>query len=334
MQNTLKNTTYLDKDRHLNRLLWQNIDDTSSDDELFQWRMVERMKTVSVALVLCLNIGTDPPDVVKTEPCARRECWLNPFAAPANKSLELIGKALHSQYERWQPRARYRQLLDPKVEDTKKLALALRRQARNDRVLWHYNGHGVPRPTPNGEIWVFNKNFTQYIPLSIHDLQAQLGTPSIYVFDCSAASTLLENFDPSSPTIVLAACGGNEILPMNPEFPADIFTSCLTTPITIALRWFISQNKMSMSHLDAAFIDRIPGRLNDRKTPLGELNWIFTAITDTIAWNCLDGELFQRLFRQDLLVASLFRNFLLADEIVVFQLYPRHRHICCENLEI
>lgn len=32
---------------------------------------------------------------------------------------------------------------------------------------------------------------------------------------------------------------------------------------------------------------RIPGRLNDRRTPLGELNWIFTAITDTIAWNTL-----------------------------------------------
>lgn len=37
---------------------------------------------------------------------------------------------------------------------------------------------------------------------------------------------------------------------------------------------------------------RIPGRLNDRRTPLGELNWIFTAITDTIAWNVLPrGEL-------------------------------------------
>lgn len=29
------------------------------------WRMKERMKTVSVALTLCLNIGVDPPDVVK-----------------------------------------------------------------------------------------------------------------------------------------------------------------------------------------------------------------------------------------------------------------------------
>ena len=54
----------------------------------------------------------------------------------------------------------------------------------------------------------------------------------------------------------------------------------------------------------------------DRKTPLGELNWIFTAITDTIAWNVLPRPLFQRLFRQDLLVATLFRNFLLAERVL------------------
>jgi hypothetical protein len=34
-------------------------------------------------------------------------------------------------------------------------------------------------------------------------------------------------------------------------------------------------------------IDKIPGKLVDRRTPLGELNWIFTAITDTIGWNVL-----------------------------------------------
>ena len=35
-----------------------------------------QMKTWSVALALCLNIGVDPPDVVKTNPCARKECWI------------------------------------------------------------------------------------------------------------------------------------------------------------------------------------------------------------------------------------------------------------------
>ena len=37
------------------------------------------MKTWSVALVLCLNIGVDPPDIVKTSPCARKECWIGVY---------------------------------------------------------------------------------------------------------------------------------------------------------------------------------------------------------------------------------------------------------------
>lgn len=53
----------------------------------------------------------------------------------------------------------------------------------------------------------------------------------------------------------------------------------------------------SLLKLDPELVDRIPGRQNDRKTPLGELNWIFTAITDTIAWNVLPrGETFIILY--------------------------------------
>ena len=55
------------------------------------WRMKERMRTVSVALVMCLNIGVDPPDVVKTNPCARQECWLDPQLLNPAKAMEQIG---------------------------------------------------------------------------------------------------------------------------------------------------------------------------------------------------------------------------------------------------
>ncbi|KAK3557621.1 hypothetical protein QTP70_031150 [Hemibagrus guttatus] len=313
------------------------------------------MKTVSVALVLCLNVGVDPPDVVKTSPCARLECWIDPLSMSPQKALETIGANLQKQYENWQPRARYKQSLDPTVDEVKKLCTSLRRNAKEERVLFHYNGHGVPRPTVNGEIWVFNKNYTQYIPLSIYDLQTWMGSPSIFVYDCSNAGIIVKSFkqfalqreqelevaaiNPNHPLaqmplppsmkncIQLAACEANELLPMNPDLPADLFTSCLTTPIKIALRWFCMQKSAKLvPGVTLDLIEKIPGRLNDRRTPLGELNWIFTAITDTIAWNVLPrGEgfnpylsvdLFQKLFRQDLLVASLFRNFLLAERIM------------------
>ncbi|KAL5573463.1 hypothetical protein UlMin_023060, partial [Ulmus minor] len=62
---------------------------------------------------------------------------------------------------------------------------------------------------------------------------------------------------------------------------------------------------------DESLIDKIPGCQTNRKTLLGELNWIFRD-------NCLyyAAKLFQRLFRHDLLVASLFCNFLLAERIM------------------
>ena len=145
----------------------------------------------------------------------------------------------------------------------KKLAASCRKAARHERVLFHYNGHGVPQPTANGEIWVFNKTYTQYIPLSVYDLQSWVGLPAIYVFDCSAAGLVCSAFaqfaeqmlreaqakagpaagPPMSPAelaaaamrdcILLGASGPGEQLPQSPDLPADLFTACLTTPIKV-----------------------------------------------------------------------------------------------------
>ncbi|KAJ3117290.1 hypothetical protein HK098_006306 [Nowakowskiella sp. JEL0407] len=361
---------------------------SNKSNQIQDWRMRERLKTVSVALVVCLNIAIDPPDIVKTNPCAKLECWVDPFSMPQQKALETIGAALQKQYEALQPRAKYRPSLDPSVEDTKKLCTSLRRAAKDERILFHYNGHGVPRPTTGGELWVFNKTYTQYIPVSMLDIQSWLGSPCIFVYDCSNAGNIVLAFNkfaqqrdddakkhnshptpqssqPPTPTpsdvtnastmippetpqsngypssyipfsdcIQLAACGPTELLPMNPDLPADLFTCCLTTPITIALKWFVSRNRL-LSNITPEMIMKIPGRTNDRRTPLGELNWIFTAITDTIAWNVLPHHLFKKLFRQDLMVAALFRNFLLAERIMRYfnctpistpALPPTHHH--------
>lgn len=96
-------------------------------------------------------------------------------------------------------------------------------------------------------------NPLQYIPVSIYDLQAWMGTPSVYVWDCHSAGTIVKNFkrfaldhnvaylqavnDPKNEfynreppnfneCIQLAACDENELLPTDPDLPADLFTSC------------------------------------------------------------------------------------------------------------
>ena len=46
------------------------------------------------------------------------------------KAMEQIKNNLQKQYERWQPRARYKQMLDPTTEEVRKLCLALRKTAK------------------------------------------------------------------------------------------------------------------------------------------------------------------------------------------------------------
>jgi len=323
----------------------ERLDDVALSAAPSAWKLRERMKTGAVGLIVCLNVGTDPPDVVKADPCARLQCWVDPTMFAPSRALEKVATTLQHQFEQWHSRARYRYTVDPTVDKVRKMCTSLRRNATDERVLIHYNGHGVPRPTANGELWVFNADFTQYIPLPIYNLKQWVGCPAIYTLDCSGAGVLLSQFDPAkneaavsskyerglgsisgggsgkSPPnecIVLAACSANELLPASPEYPADIFTSCLTTPIKMALRWFVMTHRTSMDSIGITveIVDHVPGKLNDRKTPLGELNWIFTAITDTIAWSAIPRSLFRKLFRQDILVASLFRNFLLAERML------------------
>lgn len=359
---------YFDDKRHRTNgnCIPQAVKELDSDkyyQPIPDWKITkDRQKTVSAALLLCLNLGVDSPDVIKTQPCARMEAWVDPLNfQDSKKAIEQIGKNLQQQYETLSLRTRYKQSLDPCVEDVKRFCNSLRRASKDDQILFHYNGHGVPQPTSSGEIWVFNRGYTQYIPVSLYDLQNWLGAPCIFVWDCNSAGNIVTNFQKfvqkrlmddangnhdiatPSPTeayrdcFQLASCQTDELLFIPPELPADLFTCCLTCPIEISARVFLMQSPLRYTKYkiffknadnDALLNDpknsykcnipeiNIPGKLSDRRTPLGELNWIFTAITDTIAWTTLPRPLFKKLFRHDLMIAALFRNFLLAKRLM------------------
>lgn len=57
-------------------------------------------------------------------------CTVDPLSTTPQKALEQIGMRLQQQYERWQPKARYKQLLDPTLEDIKKVCTSYRRNAK------------------------------------------------------------------------------------------------------------------------------------------------------------------------------------------------------------
>ena len=93
----------------------------------------------------------------------RKQAWIDPNPSSPQKAAQKIALNLQKTYEKLQPRARfcsighiqniinfvfrYKSAIDPTVECVKKLCSSLRKNAKDERVLFHYNGHGVPKPT-------------------------------------------------------------------------------------------------------------------------------------------------------------------------------------------
>lgn len=115
----------------------------------------------------------------------------------------------------------------------------------------------------------------------------------IYIFqrlDWSSSSSASSQKD----CILLAACEAHQTLPQSAEFPADVFTACLTTPIKMALHWFSPCLPPSpLTHgailcLRGAMLINYAGFVNDHYSVI---LWIILLLT-----KFLDGKMTVKLF--------------------------------------
>ena len=109
------------------------------------------------------------------------------------------------------------------------------------------------------------------------------------------------------------------MLPQNPEIPADLYTSCLTSTVKTALHYWFHQQKITNIHIIDCieYLDNIPGKYSARSTMAGELDWVLTAVLDTLAWQIEpDYARFKELFRNCKPVGLLFRGHILADRVM------------------
>ncbi|KAL0212713.1 hypothetical protein RCL1_006339 [Eukaryota sp. TZLM3-RCL] len=299
----------------------------------FEHRSVPR--TTRVGICLCVHVGYEPPDdfFIEEESRAVLECFLKPSLYPRFGFSKELVKEIRNQYKQIKVSdSSMTVCVDIAADEIHRLCTELRRNypteqydsskrssTHSDRILFHYNGHGVPKPT-NTELWFLNRNHTKYIPIKIEQTARYLGNPTTYVLDCSNAGALVPFLSTIPDVYVFAACSAGQILPISPELPADLLTSCLTSPIETSILWYLYHNHLHEVPFDPYFVlTRIKlfnnGPTSDKKTILGDLNSIFTAITDAICWSVLPVNLFNKYLRNDNPSAFLFRHFLLADRI-------------------
>jgi hypothetical protein len=105
------------------------------------WRLRVRMRTTGIGLVLCLNIGTDPPDLVKPHPCAVLQGWMDPTTVSRQKAKEWIGERLEQQYAAWQLARtarplRYRRAADPTVD----VSFIFAKKPKTPTLSWVFRG--------------------------------------------------------------------------------------------------------------------------------------------------------------------------------------------------
>ncbi|KAL7674899.1 hypothetical protein ACOME3_001170 [Neoechinorhynchus agilis] len=323
-----------------------------------EWRVVSRGHSAN-----CVIISSTIPDwslqekeeidlMIPIAPLKRppkpvgMRCWIDPAVIrdDPDDGAFLVSKELQKQYELLQPNLRFEHTCNKPRDDIAKLLRVIRHRSPNERMLIHYSGYGILPPKDSGELHFLNGEMRDYVPVSITDIHRWVSNgPAIVVVDADNSGAIIkaevakgisdrnDHATGKIPLIVLTSCDIGESVPKSDKIPLDVFTSCLTTPLRTMAHLYRLSNRAT--HF-TSFIEKqlnkraeIKGdwsTINDRKSKLGELNWAYTAVTDAIAWSLVDRHLFKCFFRQNSLVASLFRNYLLACRLLPeFGMHPK-----------
>lgn len=155
---TRRHTSFYTEPRHLHSTLEDWEAEGSPAPEVQEWR-IRCSRTYGGVLAVCLNVEVEPPDcpfprALQTG-AGRLLCGIDPYESSQAdpKAVAQIGSQLEAQYDQIVSSRStvFKQCLDPTVEQVHRNCRKLRREAREDTLLFHFNGHGVPAPSLLGE---------------------------------------------------------------------------------------------------------------------------------------------------------------------------------------
>jgi hypothetical protein len=153
-------TSFYTEPRHLPSTFEDCESDGLQGSEAQEWR-IRSSRTYGGVLAVCLNVDVEPPDCpfprALLTGAGRLLCGIDPNEsnqADPRQVVAQIGSQLEAQYEQIVSSRStvFKQCLDPTVEQVHRNCRKLRREAKDDALLFHFNGHGVPAPSLLGEI--------------------------------------------------------------------------------------------------------------------------------------------------------------------------------------
>jgi len=255
--------------------------------------------------------------------------WFNSNSFLSSEYPSMINGFYKKGYGSIRNKIRFVASMAPTYDKLSNLA-AIRSEVATGRVLFHYVGFGFPEILPDS-IWCSDRRSTDFIPYPISQLFEKLVTPLWFVFDCSNAGCVIPTLEEATTKlqkkdldtnnwenwICICATSAGESLPDDPYLPKDFLTSCILTPVKMAVVCHLLLHYRS-SVLKSDYPSEIPCQhlFTENTEEYNALSTVLTALTDAIAADSLSHDQYHQFFRCDRSSAVIFRNFLLAQYLL------------------
>lgn len=221
-------------------------------------------------------------------------------------------------------------------QKTEQFAMMKIQKPHDERYVFHYIGHGYPTVTENN-LWYYSFISKKYEPLNISTVMNIIKMPNMIILDCSNAGALLPKIkstcsaskaDSSSMSsndcIVFGATSCGEEIPEDSKLPQDLFSCTLFDPLKTMVMSHI-MHKYRIQLVDDTFpVNMTLSSLWNHTKKSGKiLKSLLESVAEAIAVDGISSELYNKYFKIDPTTSNLFRNFIIAQNLLYkFRMHP------------
>jgi len=264
--------------------------------------------------------------------------WANMNTITDSEFPSLINSYFKEGYSSMKKLPRFMPIIAPTPEKMVSIS-KIRHDFASGRIMFHFIGQGFPPLSSEGLI-IRNNHNGPLLATNLKNLFVQIHTPSVFIFDCENAALAIDAFkkaedemtetvevaanrfpvaanyvkaDDWSDWFCLCATSVGEKLPVDPLIPRDFLSTCILSPVSIAILCHILKYYRT-SFNDPAFpLSALKDMLAyEKKDDQKNLLNVLVAVTESVASDYLTPHLFIHFFRREQSVSTLFQRFILA----------------------
>lgn len=268
--------------------------------------------------------------------------WTSVKGCSTSEFSTIVHTSYKNEYQKYRHQLRFVHLVSPSTDKMAGLANQ-RKEAPLGRILFHHVGYGYPT-NERAKIYTCDGRPPTLKTYSIKKVMDSLKTPLWFIFDCDNAGAFIPKIQRHSKTLktnrsaessrkrsmfnrvvnwddwyCMCSTAAEETLPNEPLLPRDFLSTCLLTPVPLAVlchilkyyRTSFQNPTFPLSYLQTALAG--PKHLSE----------LLETLTDSIAADYLDTDAFIRLFRKDKFLATFYRHFVLAQYLLrPYEVHP------------